>query len=69
MKRKVKSLKEITAKTGMLVVASDGYYVERVYPADVATRSEDQIAEDLAREANANRYGAFGEIGENPTRR
>ena len=31
--------------------------------------SEDQIAEELAKEATANRFGAFGEIGENPNGR
>ena len=35
----------------MLVVASGGYYMERVYPADLATKSEDQIADELVREA------------------
>lgn len=66
MKRRMDTLKTIADKTGMFVVASGGYYMERVYPPDIATSTEDQIAEGLAREANANRYGAFGEIGENP---
>ena len=66
MKRKMETLKTIADKTGMFIVASGGYYMERVYPPDIATMSEDQIAEGLVREANANRYGAFGEIGENP---
>jgi phosphotriesterase-related protein len=66
MKRRMDTLKTIADKTGIFVVASGGYYMERVYPPDIATSTEDQIAEGLAREANANRYGAFGEIGENP---
>lgn len=66
MKRNLNNLKEIATRSGVLVVASGGYYMERVYPPDVAARSEDQVAEDLAREATANSYGAFGEIGENP---
>jgi phosphotriesterase-related protein len=66
MKRNLESLKTIARGTSMLIIASGGYYMERVYPPEVAAKSEDQIAEDLAREANANRYGAFGEIGENP---
>ena len=66
MKRKMETLKTIADKTGMFIVASGGYYMERVYPADIATSHEDQIADGLVREANANRYGAFGEIGENP---
>ena len=66
MKRNLDSLKTIATRTGMLVVASGGYYMERVYPSDLKGKSEDQIAEELAREAAANRFGAFGEIGENP---
>jgi phosphotriesterase-related protein len=66
MKRKLENLKEISNRTGMLVVASGGYYMERVYPPEVAAKSEDELAADLAREAVANRFGAFGEIGENP---
>ncbi len=66
MKRKMDTLKTIADKTGMFIVASGGYYMERVYPPDIATGTEDQIAEGLEREASANRYGAFGEIGENP---
>jgi len=66
MKRNLDNLKTIATRTGMLVVASGGYYMERVYPADLKGKNEDQIAEELAREATANRFGAFGEIGENP---
>jgi phosphotriesterase-related protein len=66
MKRKLENLKEIANQTGMLVVASGGYYMERVYPPELATQNEDQIADGLVQEATANRYGAFGEIGENP---
>jgi phosphotriesterase-related protein len=65
MKRRLESLKEVANRTGVLVVASGGYYMERVYPAELATQSDDHIAEGLVREAAANHYGAFGEIGEN----
>jgi phosphotriesterase-related protein len=66
MGRDLDALKRIAQATGMNIVASGGYYMGRTYPAELAGKSEDQIAEDLAREARANRYGAFGEIGENP---
>jgi len=59
-------LKAITTQSGLPIVASGGYYMERVYPRELASKSDDQIAEDLARQASANRFGAFGEIGENP---
>ena len=66
MKRRMESLKAIAGETGMYIVASGGYYMERVYPAALAAQNEDRIADDLVREAADNRYGAFGEIGENP---
>jgi phosphotriesterase-related protein len=66
MGRDLNALKQIAKATGMTIVASGGYYMERNYPPELAGKSEDQIAEELAHEATANRYGAFGEIGENP---
>jgi len=48
------------------IVACGGLYMERTYPQDVASKSEDQIADDLVRDAQGSRYGAFGEIGEMP---
>jgi phosphotriesterase-related protein len=66
MGRNMEYLKKIAMSTPVHIVASGGYYMERVYPAHIATENEDQIAEGLVKEANENRYGAFGEIGENP---
>ena len=66
MGRDLEALKQIARSTGMHIVASGGYYMERNYPPEIASKNEEQIADDLVREANANRYGAFGEIGENP---
>jgi len=65
MHRKLENLKEIATRTGMPIVASGGFYMERTYPAEIATKSEDAIAEELAHEAASQRLGAFGEIGEN----
>ena len=59
-------LRQMSAATGLHVVASGGYYVPNTYPADILTMSEDQIAESLVREAAAGRYGAYGEIGDAP---
>jgi phosphotriesterase-related protein len=59
-------LKQIASRTSVHIVACGGLYMERTYPADVGSKSEDQIADDLVREARVNRYGAFGEIGETP---
>ncbi|HYA17475.1 MAG TPA: hypothetical protein VEF06_08415 [Bryobacteraceae bacterium] len=66
MKRSLDALKRIAMNTKVHIVASGGYYMGRVYPPEVAAESEDQIADWLVKEAFANRYGAFGEIGENP---
>jgi phosphotriesterase-related protein len=46
----------------MPIVAAGGYY-RAPYPPEVAQMTEDQIADQLARDANAQRWGAFGEIG------
>ena len=59
-------LKKLTAQSGLPIVASGGYYIQRTYPPELSMRTDDQIADDLAREAVRNRYGAFGEIGEMP---
>lgn len=64
MNRSVEALKRISAESGMPIIASGGYYMQRSYPADLAAKSADQIADELAREAAANRFGAFGEIGQ-----
>jgi phosphotriesterase-related protein len=66
MGTKLADLKTIAGRTKVHIVASGGYYMERTYPADLAAKSDDQIAEELAREARDGRFGAFGEIGQNP---
>jgi phosphotriesterase-related protein len=59
-------LKQIASRTSVHIVACGGLYMERTYPGDAGSKSEEQIAEDLVRDAQASRYGAFGEIGETP---
>ena len=59
-------LKQIATRTRVHIVACGGLYMQRTYPAAVATKSEDRIADDLVRDARAAGYGAFGEIGESP---
>jgi phosphotriesterase-related protein len=66
MGRDLEFLRKLTAESGLPIVASGGYYMERTYPRELANKADDQIADDLVREAVTNRYGAFGEIGENP---
>ena len=64
MTRSLDALKRIAAESGVAIVASGGYYMQRTYPPDIAARSAEQIADDLSREAAAQRLGAFGEIGQ-----
>lgn len=64
MSRRVDALRRISTESGLPIVASGGFYMQRTYPADIATKSVDQIAEELAKEAAASRFGAFGEIGQ-----
>ena len=64
MTRSLDALKRIATESGVPIVASGGYYMQRTYPPDLAAKSADQIAEDLVREAAAQRLGAFGEIGQ-----
>lgn len=65
MGRKIENLKVIATRTGMPIVASGGYYMERTYPSHLASKSDDTIADGLAQDARAQHLGAFGEIGEN----
>ena len=64
--RDVDFLKRVAAKTTIHLVACGGLYMERTYPATLKAQSEDAIADDLVREARAERYGALGEIGQSP---
>lgn len=64
MSRNLAALRRIATESGLPVVASGGYYMQRTYPPDIAARSADQLADELAREAVTERLGAFGEIGQ-----
>ena len=64
MSRSLDALKRISTESGLPVIASGGYYMQRTYPADIASKSADQLADELAKEATASRFGAFGEIGQ-----
>lgn len=64
MDRDLDALTRIANGSGVHIVASGGFYMQRNYPDDIATKSADQIAADLIRDARAQRLGAFGEIGQ-----
>lgn len=64
MDRDMGALTRIANGSGVHIVASGGFYMQRNYPDDIAAKSADQIADDLVRDAKAQRFGAFGEIGQ-----
>jgi phosphotriesterase-related protein len=64
MGRNLDALRRIAADSGLPIVASGGYYLQRSFPASIATQSLEELTDALAREAARERYGAFGEIGQ-----
>src|SRR5262245_27759299 len=64
MDRDLAALKRIANESGVHIVASGGFYMQRNYPADVAAKSAGEIADELVRDAREQRLGAFGEIGQ-----
>jgi len=63
MGRDLDFLRQLSAKSGMPIVASCGYYAQPFYPPKIATMSEAEIFEDLVHTANTQPVGALGEIG------
>ena len=56
-------LKTLSERTGMHLLNAGAYYTKQQYPADFATKSEDEIADGLVQMATAGRLGAYGEFG------
>ena len=56
-------LKTLSERTGMHLLNAGAYYNKQQYPADFATKSEDDIADGLVQMAAAGRLGAYGEFG------
>lgn len=63
MGRDIEFLRRLSERSGMPIVASGGYYHEPTYPPELYERGEEDIADELVRDAGAERWGAFGEIG------
>ncbi|MDR0787126.1 MAG: hypothetical protein LBG44_04575 [Gemmatimonadota bacterium] len=64
MARSIDALRRISAGSGMPIVAGGGYYMQRSYPAEIASKSAEQIARELVAEVGRDRLGALGEIGQ-----
>jgi phosphotriesterase-related protein len=60
------NLRRIAERSGVHIVASGGYYLQATYPPEISTQSEEQLVDGLVRDAAADRWGAFGEIGSSP---
>jgi len=63
MGRSLDFLKQLSERSGMPIVAGGGFYSQPFYPPEISTWSEDQIVEQLVRQANTEPIGVFGEIG------
>ena len=62
----IEHLRQAATRSGMNVVVAGGYYLAPSYPPDIATMTDDQIADQFVQDAAAQRWGAFGEIGSSP---
>src|SRR6266851_5937242 len=67
-------LKTIATRSGVHVIVAGGYFedldnLQMAYPPQVAQMTVDQIADQFVRDAAAQRWGAFGEIGTSNTMR
>lgn len=61
----VRNLSAIAARSDVRIVMAGGYFEDigfSIYPVRVAEMSEDELVEELASDAAAQRWGAFGEI-------
>lgn len=58
----VRDLRDLAARSGVHIVAAGGYF-RAAYPKNFAEMTEEQFADSLVQDAQAQRWGAFGEIG------
>ena len=63
MGRDIEFLRMLSEQSGMPIVASGGYYREPTFTPDLYERSEEDLVEEMVRDAGVERWGAFGEIG------
>jgi phosphotriesterase-related protein len=63
MGRDINFLRQVSAKSGIPIVAGGGFYSQPFYPKEISTMSEEQIVRALIKQADDDTLGAFGEIG------
>jgi phosphotriesterase-related protein len=59
-------LKQLSERSGIHIIPTGALYTRQSYPPDVATRSEDQLADDIVQATAAGRFGAYGELAITP---
>lgn len=59
----VEYIRKASAASGMPIVLAGAYYLQPRYPKELATMSEDQIADQFVEDAVAQNWGALGEFG------
>jgi phosphotriesterase-related protein len=60
-------LRKASVAAGVPVVVAGAYYIHERYPKEIATMSEDQIADKLVEDSIAQNWGALGEFGSSET--
>jgi phosphotriesterase-related protein len=63
MGRDIGVLRQLSSASGMPIVAGGGFYTQPYYPREIGTMSEEQIAQALVEQVEADPIGAFGEVG------
>jgi len=63
MGRDLAFVRQASMKSGVPIVAGAGFYAQPFYPKEIATMSEEQIAQALVKQADDDPAGVFGEIG------
>ena len=58
MGRSLEALRRIAQGSGVHIVAGGGCYAQRAYPPDVASKTVEQITDEIVAETEAERFGA-----------
>jgi phosphotriesterase-related protein len=60
-------LMELAGRVNLHIVLAGGLWTQPRYPPEIAQQTEEQVAADFMRDAEAERWGAIGEIGSSMT--
>jgi phosphotriesterase-related protein len=59
-------IRKASAASGLPIVLAGSYYLQPRYPKELATMTEDQIADQFVADSIAQNWGALGEFGSSP---